>query len=97
MGNQTLSTTDDWHKYSLYHMIEIIGYPKLHPTEAGNEAEDTVRKFIGLANKAMQKYEHLKCRVCGHLLFPSKVAATIVITASPVSIQLAQSGVKKCI
>jgi hypothetical protein len=72
LGNQTLSTTDDWHKYSLYHMIEIIGYPKLHPTEAGNEAEDTVRKFIGLANKAMQKYEHLKCRVCGHLLFPSK-------------------------
>lgn len=69
LDKQTLSETDDWHEYSLYHLIEIIGYPKLHSTTAGNEPDPVVWNFIAVTNKAMQKFRRLKCRSCGHLMF----------------------------
>ena len=69
LDKQTLSETDDWHEYSLYHLIEIIGYPKLHSTIAGNEPDPVVWNFIAVTNKVMQKFRRLKCRSCGHLMF----------------------------
>lgn len=72
LGGQTLSETNDWRKYSLYHLIEIIGYPKLRLTSAGNEPDIVIRNFIAVANKAMQMFRRLKCRVCRHLMFTDK-------------------------
>ena len=72
LEKQTLSETNDWHAYSLYHLIEIIGYPKLHATIAGNEPDPVVWSFIAVTNKAMQKFRRLKCRACGHLMFTDK-------------------------
>ena len=69
LEKQTLSEMDDWHTYSLYHLIEIIGYPKLHTTTAGYEPDPIVRKFIAIVNRAVQKFNRLKCRTCGHLMF----------------------------
>lgn len=69
LEKQTLSETKDWRDYSMYHMIEIIGYPKIHATAAGNEPDDIIRNFIAVVNKAMQKFRRLKCRSCGHLMF----------------------------
>lgn len=72
LGNQTLAEMNDWHQYSMFHLIEIIGFPKLHLTEAGYEASTEVIQFIAVANKAMQKFRQLKCRTCGHLMFTYK-------------------------
>ncbi len=72
LGEQTLAEISEWQRYSMYHMIEIIGFPKLHKTEAGYEPSTEVIQFIAVANKAMQKFRRLKCRVCGHLLFTAK-------------------------
>ena len=72
LEKQTLKETNDWHEYSLYHLIEIIGYPKLHKTKAGNEPDPIVWNFIAITNKAMQKFRRLKCRSCGHLMFTDK-------------------------
>lgn len=69
--NQTLATESNWKNYSLYHLIEIIGYPKLHKTGMVYEPDVVVRSFIGLLNKAMRKFNRLKCRSCGHLMFQS--------------------------
>lgn len=69
LSNQTLAEQKDWNKYSLYHIVEIIGFPKLHLTEGGYEPDATVRNFIATTNKAMQKFKRLKCRECGHLMF----------------------------
>ena len=69
LGSQTLSEIDYWKFYSLYHLIEIIGYPKIHATEAGNEPDPVVRQFIAVTNKVMQKFRRLKCRSCGHIMF----------------------------
>ena len=69
LGNQTLNSKIHWSEYSLYHIIEILGYPKLHMTDAGLEPDKTVRKFIGVANKVIKKFKRLKCRECGHLMF----------------------------
>lgn len=68
---QTLEKQCNWHEYSLYHLIEILGYPKLHLTEAGYEPDKVVRQFIPMVNKVAQKFKSLKCRKCGHLLFSS--------------------------
>ena len=62
LANQTLAEQNDWHHYSLYHMIEIIGFPKLHMTSGGYEPDNVVREFIAVTNKAMQKFKRLKCR-----------------------------------
>lgn len=72
LANQTLAEQNDWHHYSLYHMVEIIGFPKLHMTPGGYEPDNVVRRFIAVTNKAMQKFKRLKCRGCGHLMFTDK-------------------------
>lgn len=72
LANQTLIEQEDWHSYTLYHMVEIIGLPKLHMTAGGYEPDSIVREFIALTNKAMQKFKRLKCRGCGHLIFADK-------------------------
>lgn len=72
LEGQTLSETSDWHNYSLFHLIEIIGFPRLHKTEAGNEPDPAIWNFIAITNKAMQKFRRLKCRSCGHLMFTDK-------------------------
>ena len=69
LGLQLLEKVRDWRLYSLYHLTEIIGYPKIHITPAGNEPDPMVRSFIAITNKVVQKFRRLKCRSCGHLLF----------------------------
>lgn len=72
LADQTLAEQNDWQHYTLYHMVEIIGFPKLHMTPGGYEPDNVVRVFIAVANKAMQKFKRLKCRGCGHLMFTDK-------------------------
>lgn len=72
LGNQTLEEENRWWKYSLYHLVEIIGYPMLHKMDAGYEPDDAVRTFIAIVNKVLQKFKRLKCRGCGHLMFANK-------------------------
>ena len=69
LTNQTIDTTTDWKHYTLYHLLEIIGFNVLEKTEAGYEPKEAVRIFLAIAYKTMQKFERLKCRECGHLLF----------------------------
>lgn len=70
--NQTLAEEQDWKKYSLYHLVEIIGFPKLHKTVGGYEPDSSLRQFIALTNKVKQKFNRLKCRSCGHMMFSYK-------------------------
>lgn len=72
LNNQSLDSRVRWYQYSLYHLAEIIGYPKLHLKEAGYEPDDAVRTFIAIANRVLQKFRRLKCRGCGHLMFANK-------------------------
>lgn len=72
LAEQTLDTCSDWKSYSLYHMIEILGFPKLKKTDAGYEPDNCIREFIGVANKAIQKFKRLKCHDCGHLIFTDR-------------------------
>lgn len=72
LGNQTLAECNDWKRYSLYHMVEILGYPKLNSTEAGYEPEPIVCQFIAVINKVKQKFVRLICRSCGHMMFSRK-------------------------
>ena len=72
LGNQTLSATDNWRDYTLFHLVEIIGFPMIHPSEAGNEADEVVRQLVAVSIKVMQKFKRLKCRSCGHMMFTSR-------------------------
>lgn len=72
LNEQTVENCSSWKKYSLYHMIEILGLPKLKKTEAGFEPDETVKEFIPIANRAITKFNRLRCKACGHLLFTDK-------------------------
>lgn len=72
LRDQTLDSCASWSDYSLYHMIEIIGFPKLHKTPAGYEPDITVSEFIACANRVMKKFRRLKCRSCGHLMYTDR-------------------------
>jgi hypothetical protein len=72
LGQQTLAKCTSWHKYTLYHMIEIIGFPMLKETEAGLEPDEPVKEFIACVNRVMKKFRRLKCRNCGHLMYTDK-------------------------
>lgn len=69
LAKQTLEEQYNWKEYSLFHMIEILDYPKLKYTECGYEPDEVIRRFIAITNKVMQKFRRLKCRACGHMLF----------------------------
>ena len=72
LGHQTLSAMNDWRHYTLFHLIEIIGFPKIQQTEAENEPDEVIRRFVAVTYKVMQKYRRLKCRGCGHLMFTAQ-------------------------
>ena len=72
LETQALEKESNWENYSLFHMAEIMGFPMLHRTEAGYEPEQSVWQFIAVINKVMQKFRHLKCRECGHMMFTDK-------------------------
>ena len=68
LDKHVLENCNDWKKYSLYHLIEIMGYPKLHKVEGGYEPDEIINKFIAIANKVVKKFNKLRCRHCGHLM-----------------------------
>lgn len=72
LDKQALEDVSFWNSYSLFHMVEIMGYPMLHKTEAGYEPKPIVAQFIALTNKVIQKFRRLKCRSCGHMMFTDK-------------------------
>jgi hypothetical protein len=69
---QTLANCFSWSDYTLYHLIEIIGLPKLKETEAGFEPDNAIIEFIACVNRAMKKFKRLRCRSCGHLMYTDK-------------------------
>lgn len=72
LDKQCLQNNSIWGQYTLFHFAEIIGYPKLHQVECGYEPDGIISLFIVVANKAMKKFSRLKCRACGHLMYPVK-------------------------
>ena len=72
LSEQTLQETPNYNKYTLFHFAEVLGYSKIRKTEAGYEADETFRKFIAIINKVKRKFNQLKCRSCGHIMFPVK-------------------------
>lgn len=72
LSTQTLEEESNWKNYTLFHLSEIMGYPKLHKTVAGYEPEHTVWEFIAITNKVMQKFKRLKCKACGHMMFTER-------------------------
>ena len=72
LDKQCLQNNSSWNQYTLFHFAEIIGFPKLHQVECGYEPDGIISLFIVVANKAMKKFSRLKCRVCGHLMYPVK-------------------------
>lgn len=74
LATQTLEEESRWENYTFFHLSEIIGYPKLHKTVAGYEPEPSVRQFIAITNKVLQKFRRLKCRSCGHMMFTERTS-----------------------
>lgn len=72
LAKQVLSEETKWKEYTLYHLVEIMGFPMLKETEAGYEPYEPIRQFIKTSNNVIQTFHRLKCRECGHLLFPGK-------------------------
>ncbi len=66
---QTLQEVYSWNNYTLFHLCEIIGYPQTNKAKYGYESNETIIKFIVIANKVVRKFKQLKCRKCGHLLY----------------------------
>lgn len=74
LDTQTLEKESNWQNYTLFHLSEIMGFSILHATVAGYEPDPSVRQFIAITNKATQKFRHLKCRACGHIMFPERTS-----------------------
>lgn len=72
LDTQTLEKESNWQNYTLFHLSEIMGFPKLHATVAGYEPDPSIRQFIAITNKVMQKFRQLKCRACGHMMFTER-------------------------
>lgn len=70
LANQTLASVKSWQEYTILHMLEILGYPQITRTPAGNETSELIRGFIGIVNKAESLFRRIRCRECNHLLFP---------------------------
>lgn len=69
LEKQILQNTSSELKYTLFHMVEILGYPKLHNIGGCYEPDKVISTFIAVANKVMKMIKLLKCRECGHLMY----------------------------
>lgn len=69
LSNQVLANIKSWHEYTLFHILEICGFPLLKETAAGFEANTVIRNIIATVNKIKSFFEKLKCEVCGHLIW----------------------------
>lgn len=67
----TLDEQLNWKNYTIYHMSEIMGFPKVNKSSEGVEVDDSVGVFIAIVNRAYRLFKLLKCRSCGHMLFSS--------------------------
>lgn len=70
LDKQNLNNEAVWYRYTAFHLFEIVGYPEIHETSAGFEPDETIRVFIALSNNVLRKFNSMRCRSCGHLLFP---------------------------
>lgn len=69
LDRQILRNTGNWEEYTLFHLMEIIGYSKLREIDGVFEPDGIITEFIVVANKALKTLARLKCRSCGHLMF----------------------------
>lgn len=69
LANQTLESCISWSNYTLLHILEIMGHAQIVRTEAGNEASEVIRSFIGMVNQASNLFKRSRCRECNHMLF----------------------------
>lgn len=70
LEGQTINEDTSWEDYNILHMLEIINLPQIKKTQAGNEPSKNIRIFIAFVNKANAIFKRIKCRECGHILFP---------------------------
>lgn len=67
--NQTLQNCSDWVNYTLFHILEIMGYSKISIINNCYVPDVVISRFVVIASRAMKKFNRLKCRICGHLMF----------------------------
>lgn len=72
LDDQTLERQNDWHRYSLYHAAEIIGYKLIEITENGNIPDLMVSGFAAEVRQVERFYARLVCRTCGHMIFSTR-------------------------
>lgn len=60
-----------WLRYTILDMSGILGYEKIRAAENGlYELSKEIKDYAAIIFKANRKFKQLKCRACGHLLFP---------------------------
>lgn len=62
----------EWDGIKLIHILDIIGYNTIQETDAGFIPGTDYIRFTWHINKAIRFLEKLRCRSCGHILFPIK-------------------------
>ena len=70
LSNQLLDKCKIYNDYTLFHITEILGNKLINLTPAGNEPVKIARNYIAQLMKAIKKFNRLRCKNCGHLLFP---------------------------
>lgn len=71
LHNQVIANEMDWHKYTFFHLVEIIGFPMMHQKGVEYEPDEEIRRFNGLVRKSIKKFDVTQCKSCGHLIFPN--------------------------
>ena len=60
-----------WSEYTILNISRILGYEKIRTAKNGlYELSKEVKDFAAIISKANKRFKQLRCRVCGHLLFP---------------------------
>ncbi|MBQ7941914.1 MAG: hypothetical protein IJ328_05850 [Muribaculaceae bacterium] len=63
-----------WSKYTILEMSRILGYEQIRIAENGlYELSSTIKDYAAIIFRAYRKFNQLKCRACGHLLFPIRL------------------------
>lgn len=71
LSYQLLDKCNNFKDYTLFHITEILGYKLINIMPAGNEPEKIARNYVAQLMKAIKKFNRLRCKNCGHLLFPN--------------------------
>ena len=71
LKSQVVKNISSWRQYTILHILEILGFQQVKSDKEGvYEVSKMINSFVAMILWTTSLFSHLRCRECGHIIFP---------------------------